>query len=161
MFYTAFPQHTKGKGKEKFTPEEDQLLLKLIDELGDKDWKAISEKMPNRNRRQCRDRYKYYLSPDVNRQPWTEEDDELLLKLYAQHGNKWTIISTFFPNRTDIDVKNHYLKIQRKESKKYFIPSVICTPKESEDLSSDLSQFFLYQTFIDTPKAEENDLEIL
>lgn len=103
--------------KQKFTPEEDKKLLELIKTYGLFDWESISDEMPNRTPRQCRDRWNYYLNPDVRTNEWTEEEDKLLLKKYEKYGPKWSKIAQFFDNRTDVNIKNHYIVLERRKAK--------------------------------------------
>lgn len=111
------PNSRKGVKKQKFTPEEDQKLLDLVKKYGLFDWESIAEDMNNRTARQCRDRWNYYLNPDVRNNNWTEEEEKLLLKKYAKHGPKWSLISKFFDNRTDVNIKNHFIVMQRRTAR--------------------------------------------
>lgn len=103
----------KPHPKTKFTPEEDEMIRKLVDEIGEDNWQAVAERMPGRNTRQCRERWRNYLSPNVERGPWTKEEDELLQQKYQEYGARWIKIAPFFPQRTDINVKNRWLMLQR------------------------------------------------
>jgi hypothetical protein len=99
--------------RKHFSPEEDRLLSFLISVHGTEDWMRISRGMDGRNMRQCRERWRYYLEPGINRSDWTKEEDDLLLTKCAELGTKWSQLVPFFPARTDIDIKNHYHRIQR------------------------------------------------
>lgn len=103
--------------KSKFTQAEDEKLKHLVKEIGEKDWESISKKMKTRNPRQCKERWFNYLSPKINFQPWTNEEDKRLEKLYNEFGPKWVKITQFFPARTDVNVKNRWLVIQRQKKK--------------------------------------------
>lgn len=81
------------------------------------DWCKIADNMPNRNARQCRDRWINYLSPTVVNGKWTEEEDHLLIEKYLTMGNCWRQIAAFFPTRTDINIKNRFRKLQRRMHK--------------------------------------------
>ncbi|EAX95540.1 Myb-like DNA-binding domain containing protein [Trichomonas vaginalis G3] len=120
----------KGAKKHKFTPEEDQLLLDLVKKYGLFDWESIAEEMEDRTARQCRDRWNYYLNPDVRNNNWTEEEEKLLLKKYARYGPKWSLISKFFDNRTDVNIKNHYIVMQRKTARNDQPPKIKTIPPE-------------------------------
>lgn len=94
--------------RHKFTPAEDELLKSLVQMYGESKWALIAEKMQTRSPRQCRERYKNYLSPKIQNAPWTPEEENLLIQKYQQLGPKWSIISVFFAPRSDVNVKNHW-----------------------------------------------------
>ncbi|OHS95230.1 hypothetical protein TRFO_02204 [Tritrichomonas foetus] len=100
--------------KTKFTPEEDEKLQTLIELYGDDDWNTVSAQMDGRNKRQCRERWRHYLAPEVSTEPFTPEEDALLHEKYAEYGHKWKLIAAFFPNRTDITIKNRWLFLHRQ-----------------------------------------------
>ena len=104
---------SKAGRKQKFTPEEDETLKQLVNQYG-QDWKMISAVFKNRSARQCRDRWKHYLSPEVSRRPWTTEEDRLLLEKFREFGRQWAIIARFFPERTDIHIKNRWATLAPK-----------------------------------------------
>lgn len=96
----------KGIIKNKFTPEEDQQLIKLVNESEFLDWAAIAEKMKTKSMRQCHDRWNYYLNPCLSREPYSPEEDELLLDLYYEQGPKWKKIADFFQKRSEVSLRN-------------------------------------------------------
>lgn len=98
----------------KFSTSEDEQLKVLVEEHGTTNWHLIAALMPGRNTRQVRERWFNYLKPDLNQQPWSEEEEKLLLDLHEQYGNKWKQIAAFFEKRTDINVKSKYHKLERK-----------------------------------------------
>ncbi|KAH0806773.1 Myb-like DNA-binding domain containing protein [Histomonas meleagridis] len=105
------------KPHSKFSEEEDERLKEIVTRLGDNDWAVISQEMPGRNARQCKERWSYYLSPSLNISPWSEEEDKLLLSKQRELGSKWVKISKFFDHRTDAMVKNRYQVLMRKMKK--------------------------------------------
>jgi hypothetical protein len=68
--------------------------------------------------RQCRDRYLKYLAPDLVLSHWTEVEDRLLDEKFAQFGPRWKYLATFFPNRTDVGLKNRWQMHLRNEQKR-------------------------------------------
>lgn len=100
-----------------FTSSEDQRLISLVEKYGDNDWRLISDNMPNRTPHQCRERYKYYLSPHVVNGPWTLQEDMLLFEKYREFGPKWSLIQPFFSSRSDINIKNRWTSLKRKTQK--------------------------------------------
>lgn len=111
------PCNQKTHSKSKFTATEDQQILELVQKHGDQNWALIASKIKGRSTRQCRERYMNYLCPSVNNAPWTAEEDELLLLKREILGSRWKAIADFFPNRTDINVKNRWLKLERHRKK--------------------------------------------
>jgi hypothetical protein len=89
----------------------------LVGSLGQADWEAIAEGMPGKNARQCRERWVNYLAPSLNTAAWTLEEDLLLIRKFAELGNRWVQIAAFFLNRTDSMVKNRFNKLQRRDQK--------------------------------------------
>jgi hypothetical protein len=107
----------KGTKKNKFTPEEDRRLSEAIGQFGLFDWDSVAERMPGRSSRQCRDRWNYYLNPDISNLPWTEEEERLLIEKYEKHGPRWAMIAKFFDGRSDTNVKNHHLVLKRRQAR--------------------------------------------
>ena len=104
--------------RQRFTAEEDALLKKLVSESnGPVNWKNVSEQMQNRTARQCRERYKNYLKPNIIKKNWTREEDTLILKKYAEIGSKWESIARYLVGRSGNDTRNRYLSLVRE--KKY------------------------------------------
>lgn len=111
----------KRKIRNKFTPEEDKKLVDLIKQHGDRSWNLVSKLMGTRNQRQCRERWKHYLSCDMKNslKPWTKEEDEILINKYNELGAKWTKIARELPGRSDLQVKVRYMKHLRHKKNKY------------------------------------------
>lgn len=115
--------------KSKFTPEEDEKLKMLVLTHGTSNWSLISKLMGNRNHRQCRERWKNYINPALRNDPWTLEEDQLLVDKYAEYGSKWNKISKFFVNRSDNNIRNRWQMLLRQWEKqnngKMQLPSLI------------------------------------
>lgn len=103
--------------KNKFTESEDQKLIALVKKFGAKDWINISALMETRNPRQCRERWKNYLNPELRKDEWTKEEDELLLEKHNEFGGKWNKIAKFFSNRSDNGLRNRWMLLARRKQK--------------------------------------------
>ena len=102
--------------------EEDELILSLIKKYG-KNWSKISHLIKTRNGKQIRDRYINILAPNINKNKFSQEEDNLLLNLYKKYGPKWSKIHTYFKERTTDMIKNRFhstlkRKFEENESKK-------------------------------------------
>ncbi|EAX95431.1 Myb-like DNA-binding domain containing protein [Trichomonas vaginalis G3] len=115
------------RGKNKFTINEDAKLQMLVKKYGESDWSTISQILRSKNARQCHDRWFYYLSPKLNRGPFTEDEDQKLIKLEKKYGQHWVRISKHFSGRTDTQIKNRWNVLKRRlESEKSInIPTIL------------------------------------
>lgn len=100
-----------------FTKEEDSRLSKAVEKYGEDNWELVALYVGNRTRRQCSERWRKFLSPTVNLSKWTEEEDKLLIEKFKEIGPKWSQISHFFNNRTDVNIKARFVVLQRKAKK--------------------------------------------
>ena len=96
-----------------FSKAEDRQLKKLVEIHGD-NWEIISKGMKGRNARQCKDRWVTYLSPNINKSDWTQEEDMLLLSKLNSHQSKWALLVNYFPGRTPTNIKNRASALKRK-----------------------------------------------
>ncbi|KAH0785763.1 Myb-like DNA-binding domain containing protein [Histomonas meleagridis] len=110
--------------KKKFTPEEDQLLRELVQQHGTHNWTLISSLMGTRNCRQCRERWRNYLSQKVSTEPWSKKEDMLLQQKFMELGPQWTKIQAFFTDRTDVNLKNRWAVLQRRRNHKLSDPNL-------------------------------------
>jgi hypothetical protein len=99
-----------GGHREKFFPDEDTKLKELVLVHGETSWSTIASHMPGRNARQCRERWKHYLSSDKGKIAWTSDEDQLLYQKMVDLGPRWTAISQYFPGRTDMQVKSRWMQ---------------------------------------------------
>ena len=99
--------------RSSFTYEEDELIRNLVKKNGE-NWDFIANYFPEKNKRQCRERYNKYLKPNISNKDWTNEEEELLMQKYNEIGPKWVAISKYFEGRTDINVKNRWVVLMRK-----------------------------------------------
>ena len=100
-----------------FTKEEDSRLTKAVEEYGEDNWELVALYVGNRTKRQCSERWRKFLSPTVNLSKWTEEEDKLLIEKFKEIGPKWSQISHFFNNRTDVNIKARFVVLQRRAKK--------------------------------------------
>ena len=121
---TGIPMPGGTRRRSTFTSDEDARLRMLVDSSTEVEWAGIAQQMPGRTARQCRDRWHHYLSAQLNRGPWTTEDDDLILQKYAELGSKWAAISASFADRTDVMVRNRF-KALRKSGRKIPIELVL------------------------------------
>jgi hypothetical protein len=111
IFGLACVPSRAASGRCKFSADEDANWKTLVLQYGERNWKRISSVMNNRTTRQCRERYKNYLSTDLSVRPWSDAEDEILTQKVLELGQKWAQISRFFSSRSDVRLKNYWLAI--------------------------------------------------
>ncbi|OHT08408.1 Myb-like DNA-binding domain containing protein [Tritrichomonas foetus] len=97
------------KVRQAFSLAEDATLRCLVKQFGENNsWVTIAQYMPNRNARQCRDRWRGYLRPSLSIKAWSEDEDRILINKYSEFGARWTAIGKFLPNRSEVAIKTRY-----------------------------------------------------
>jgi hypothetical protein len=108
------PRAHRPDSRKKFTPYEDACLARLVGQSPVVFWDEIAKQMPGRNARQCRERWKHYVSVGCVTRPWAKAEDELLIEKERLLGPHWTNLTQFFYNRSDVQLKTRWVKLMER-----------------------------------------------
>uniref|UniRef100_A0A7S3LRD5 Uncharacterized protein n=1 Tax=Aplanochytrium stocchinoi TaxID=215587 RepID=A0A7S3LRD5_9STRA len=93
-------------------------------------WCEIAKCLPNRNGKQCRERWCFNLDPCVKRGNWTAREDAILIKAQQRFGNQWIQVARFLKGRTENSVKTRFKSIVRAGEREW--------TEEEDDLILDM-----------------------
>ncbi|CAD8196571.1 unnamed protein product [Paramecium pentaurelia] len=130
------------KKRKPFTKEEDQLILQLVSKYR-RNWGKIAKFLPEKTSKQIRERFINKLNPQIKFEPFTEEEDHIILKAYQEIGSKWTKIQDLLIGRPENMIKNRFYSYLRQKYLKiknpyYSIPQKI--PINNKDQQSKIDQ---------------------
>ncbi|CAH8360711.1 unnamed protein product [Eruca vesicaria subsp. sativa] len=125
------PELVKGP----WSKEEDDTIIALVEKYGPTKWSTISQQLPGRIGKQCRERWHNHLNPGINKNAWTQEEELTLIRAHQIYGNKWAELTKFLPGRSDNSIKNHWNSAVKKKLDSYYASGLLDQSQSSPVIS--------------------------
>jgi len=100
-----------------WTKEEDDVIMKHVEENGDSNWSILV--LESRNSKQCSKRYRSLTSKKscpIKKGGWTKEEDEQILEHGTNVGDKdWKFLAEKLPGRVEKQCSNRFQRLSSKK----------------------------------------------
>jgi hypothetical protein len=98
-----------------WTDRENLRLLVAVARYGARDWRSIAAFVgAGRSSNQCNQRWCRALDPSIQHKPWSETDDQKLLRTVDVLGKaSWSQIAKIITGRTDLQCRYRYLQLAK------------------------------------------------
>ena len=133
---------------------EDNRLRMLINQHG-LDWKTVTEHMPDRTTKQCRERWTNVLNPALVKTDFSEKEDQLIIEMQAKIGNRWSEIAHMLNGRSDVSVKNRFAKLKLQTNKKSPTPKIYYNPEREAAIA--LTEFTKVRSSTQSDETNSSD----
>ncbi len=114
-------RNSKNKSTtEAWTENEDEIIIRWVDFMGNKNWTKCSKLLQRRTSKECKNRWFNKLAyekdvSEVNNSSdlWSRKEDFILLLFIRKFGSCYSKIAKFFGNKSGNQIKNKFYCIAR------------------------------------------------
>jgi len=134
--------------------QEDTAVRTLVRQLGTRRWGLVSAALVSqyalagRSGKQCRERWHNQLNPTIRHDPWSQEEELIIVREQAKVGNRWADIAKLLPGRSDNAVKNLFYSSLRKKyrcrGRKAAVNRDLDTSAEGSDWETEATELLCY-----------------
>ena len=72
----------------------------------------LGDSYQERSASSLRQRYETKLNPNLSNEPFTKEEDDMLIQKVSEYNTQWKEINVFFPKRSPISLRNRYRMLE-------------------------------------------------
>ncbi|CAD8065839.1 unnamed protein product [Paramecium primaurelia] len=141
------------RSRHSWSAEEDQQLLELV-KIHKRNWGMIASIMNWRTGKQIRERFINKLNPEIRAEPWSKEEDLIVMEAYQKYGSRWTEISKLLKGRPENMIKNRFYSFIRKEYMNIQNPYYVIPNSQQK---TDAEQLKLILQSNEIPKQDQNE----
>ncbi|XP_042404307.1 transcription factor MYB61-like [Zingiber officinale] len=99
-----------------WSPEEDEKLYAHVITHGVDCWSSVPKSAGLRRcGKSCRLRWINYLRPGLKKGKLSRQEEDLIVSLHQVLGNRWSLIASHLPGRTDNEIKNMWNSSLKKK----------------------------------------------
>ncbi|MFK0572747.1 Myb-like DNA-binding domain-containing protein [Endozoicomonas sp.] len=92
--------------KVAWSPDEDTLLLDMVNKYGEEQWGRIVKWVPDRTNKQCSAHWFNHLKGRIE---WRKSEDQMIIELHKKVGNKWgKMAKNYLKGRDENAIKNRW-----------------------------------------------------
>ncbi|KAL9652271.1 hypothetical protein ABK040_011931 [Willaertia magna] len=115
------PKTTKLKKKRscaRWTEEENKKLIEAYIKYEGKNWSSIAKAVGNKTSDQCNQHWWRVLNPEICKEPWSAEEDQVLLDKVQECGeSSWKKVSQGLKGRTDLQCRHRWNQLKKLTKK--------------------------------------------
>ncbi|THX03683.1 hypothetical protein D6D13_07596 [Aureobasidium pullulans] len=104
-----------------WTPQEDDLMLKLLATHAPCEWNRISDLVQTRSPKQCSERWTQHLRQDLDHSAFTRYECWAIQNLVAQYGTSWALIAQHLSHRSERKIKNWWYNLQQRQKSRAIV----------------------------------------
>ena len=96
-----------------WSPQEDEQLTNPVNQIGQKNWVEVAKHVPARTAKQCRERWRNRLRPNLNLEPFQYWEDQIIIEKQKEIGNRCALMAKQLPGRSSNAIKNRWYSTLR------------------------------------------------